>query len=165
VAQYTVLVDGVEIRIELERTGGQIHVKTDGKSYPLEAASPEPGVYWFNHSGRSVEARVTTHDGNTIAAIDGAHFSVEVVDARAALRRLSHAGHEGTALLRAPMPGKIVAVLVAEGSTVQVNQGIVVMEAMKMQNEIKSPKAGTVVKLNVAAGAAVNAGETLAVIE
>ncbi len=64
-----------------------------------------------------------------------------------------------------PMPGKVVRVLVAVGSRVEMGAGIAVVEAMKMQNEMKAPKAGTVVSLSVAAGATVNAGDVLAVIE
>jgi len=61
------------------------------------------------------------------------------------------------------MPGKLVRLLVSEGDEVQENDGIVVMEAMKMQNAIKSPRSG-VVKLHVATGAAVNAGDLLATV-
>jgi biotin carboxyl carrier protein len=63
------------------------------------------------------------------------------------------------------MPGKVVRFLVTENSTVEAGQGVVVVEAMKMQNEIKSPKKGRVVKLAVAEGAAVNAGDVLAIVE
>jgi biotin carboxyl carrier protein len=63
------------------------------------------------------------------------------------------------------MPGKVVRFLVGENSPVEAGQGVVVVEAMKMQNEIKSPKKGTVVKLAVAEGAAVNAGDVLAIVE
>ena len=65
----------------------------------------------------------------------------------------------------APMPGKIVRVLVAAGQNVEVGQGLVVVEAMKMQNEIKSPKKGTIQKILVSEGAAVNAGDVLAIVE
>jgi biotin carboxyl carrier protein len=65
----------------------------------------------------------------------------------------------------APMPGKVVRVLVEEGAQVEAGDGILVVEAMKMQNEMKSPGTGTVTALHVAAGATVNAGDVLAVIE
>jgi len=63
------------------------------------------------------------------------------------------------------MPGKVVRVLAREGENVQAGQGIIVLEAMKMQNEIKSPKAGTLQKVLAREGANVNPGEVLAVIE
>jgi biotin carboxyl carrier protein len=65
----------------------------------------------------------------------------------------------------APMPGKVVRVLVEVGSQVEAGAGVIVIEAMKMQNELKSPKAGTVIALNVQSGATVNGGDVLAVIE
>jgi len=65
----------------------------------------------------------------------------------------------------APMPGKVVRILAAESAEVEAGQGIVVVEAMKMQNEIKSPKKGVVRKVVAAEGAAVNAGDVLAVVE
>ena len=72
---------------------------------------------------------------------------------------------EGRQNLVAPMPGKVIRVLVAQGDEVAVGQGVVVVEAMKMQNEIKSPKAGIVVEVRVTAGATVNANQVLAVVE
>jgi biotin carboxyl carrier protein len=63
------------------------------------------------------------------------------------------------------MPGRVVRLLVAENSSVEVGQGIVVVEAMKMQNEIKSPKKGIVKKISATAGAAVNPGDVLAIVE
>jgi biotin carboxyl carrier protein len=63
------------------------------------------------------------------------------------------------------MPGKVIRVLLKEGDSVQANQGILVMEAMKMQNEIKSPKSGTVKKIGVTAGSAVNSGDLMAEVE
>jgi len=72
---------------------------------------------------------------------------------------------KGERRLVAPMPGKVVRFLVGENSPVEAGQGVVVVEAMKMQNEIKSPKKGTVVKLSVAEGAAVYAGDVLAIVE
>jgi biotin carboxyl carrier protein len=67
--------------------------------------------------------------------------------------------------LIAPMPGKVIRVLLAEKAQVEAGQGIVVMEAMKMQNEIKSPRKGTIQKILVAEGANVNAGDVLAIVE
>jgi biotin carboxyl carrier protein len=90
---------------------------------------------------------------------------VEIIDSRGALRKAAQHGHAGTVELRAPMPGKVVKVLVSEGATVDMNQGLLVIEAMKMQNEIKSPKKGTVRKLGVKETAAVNAGDLLAIVE
>jgi biotin carboxyl carrier protein len=71
----------------------------------------------------------------------------------------------GPKKLTAPMPGKIVRVLVSQGAEVEAGAGVLVVEAMKMQNEIKSPKKGTIQKILVSEGAAVNAGDVLAIVE
>ena len=75
------------------------------------------------------------------------------------------AHHPGAAEIISPMPGKIVRVLVEAGAHVEAGAGIIVVEAMKMQNEMKAPKAGVVVSINAAVAATVNAGDVLAVIE
>ena len=90
---------------------------------------------------------------------------VEIIDARDALRKAGHHRQEGVVELRAPMPGKIVKVLVREGSQVELNEGLLVIEAMKMQNEVKAPKKGVVSKVAVREAAAVNAGDLLAIVE
>ena len=94
----------------------------------------------------------------------GLEFQVEVFDPRS-WRRGRGAGIEleGRQQLIAPMPGKIVRVLVAAGQEVKAGQGLLVIEAMKMQNEIRSPKSGTVEKL-AREGQTVNAGEVLAIV-
>ena len=72
---------------------------------------------------------------------------------------------EGKKKIVAPMPGKVVRVLVKEGAEVEAGQGVVVVEAMKMQNELKSPKQGTVQKVIAVEGANVNAGDVLLIVE
>src|SRR5947209_17816953 len=74
-------------------------------------------------------------------------------------------GEAGPKKVTAPMPGKVVRLLVSEGDTVEAGAGVVVIEAMKMQNELKSPKAGKVQRVAVAEGATVNPGDTLVVVE
>ena len=100
-----------------------------------------------------------------LVSINGEHVPVEILDGRAVLRKASQQSQAGAVELRAPMPGKIVRRLLAEGEEVGANQGVVVMEAMKMQNEIKSPKKGIVRKIMVTDGSAVNAGDLLAIVE
>ncbi len=71
----------------------------------------------------------------------------------------------GPKKLTAPMPGKVVRILVSEGAEIEAGAGILVVEAMKMQNEVKSPKKGIVQKITVREGAAVNSGDVLAIVE
>jgi biotin carboxyl carrier protein len=93
-------------------------------------------------------------------------YTVKLTDPKR-LRAGQSAGAQadGAAQVVAVMPGKVVRVLVEQGETIEAGQGIVVVEAMKMQNELKSPRAGRVVELQARPGATVNAGDVLAVIE
>jgi biotin carboxyl carrier protein len=98
--------------------------------------------------------------------VGSTRYGVELRDPRSLQSRRNFAGDEkGPKKVVAPMPGRVVRVLVAEKSEVEAGQGIVVVEAMKMQNEIKSPKKGTVQKILAASGTAVNAGDVLAIVE
>ncbi len=121
----------------------------------------EPGVYSVLHGGASYEIRLTPDR----LEIDGHPVRYAVEDPRQWKRTSALAGAGGRASITAPMPGKVVRILVAVGDIVTAGQGIVVVEAMKMQNELKSPVAGVVAKLAVAENAGVAAGAVLAIIE
>jgi biotin carboxyl carrier protein len=163
--KYTAMIDGERVEIDLSVDETSIQADIGGRKYTLEAKVIQPGIYWFNWQNRSIEAAVTPNGDGYVVSLGGRRITVEMVDARAALRRAAEQGQGGVVEIRAPMPGKVVNVLLPEGSEVRHNQGIIVMEAMKMQNEIKSPKSGIVKKLGVIEGAAVNAGDLLAIVE
>jgi biotin carboxyl carrier protein len=101
-----------------------------------------------------------------IVHVGARSYEIQITDPKR-LRSAQSAGahHDGAAEIIASMPGKVVRVMVEVGAQVEAGAGIVVVEAMKMQNEMKTPKAGTVVKLKAEVGATVNAGDVLAVIE
>jgi biotin carboxyl carrier protein len=122
-------------------------------------------VYWLTQDNQSLEAGVSPTPEGYVVSLLGRRIPVEILDTRNALRRAAQHGHDGVAQIRSPMPGKVIKLLVSEGAEVEPNQGIVVLEAMKMQNEIKSPKQGVVRKIGVTEGAAVNAGDLLATVE
>ncbi|MDE3195830.1 MAG: acetyl-CoA carboxylase biotin carboxyl carrier protein subunit [Acidobacteriota bacterium] len=126
-----------------------------------DIAEVEPGVYSILLDGASYEARVA---GSEIV-INGCRFPFEADDPRQWKRRGGGAAGSGRASLAAPMPGKVVRVLAVEGDEVRAGQGIVVVEAMKMQNEMKSPRDGRVISVAVKPGDSVNAGAVLATIE
>jgi biotin carboxyl carrier protein len=136
----------------------------DGRRVEAEAVRISHGAYSILLNGRSLEITVEETSGGLLARANGREFQVEVTDPRS-WRRARGAGIEleGRQQLVAPMPGKIVRVLVAAGQQVAAGQGLLVIEAMKMQNEIRSPKSGTVEKL-AREGQTVNAGEVLAVV-
>jgi len=136
----------------------------DGRSVVADAAKVLPGVYSIIFVGRSLEVTVEDIPGGLLLRTAGREFQVEIADPRAWRRgRGGSIELTGRQKVAAPMPGKIVRVLVAPGEQVEADQGLLVIEAMKMQNEIRSPKAGKVETL-AREGQTVNAGEILAVV-
>jgi biotin carboxyl carrier protein len=120
----------------------------------------EPNVYSILIDGVSYEARIVANQ----IMIDGAQVEFEVDDPRQWKRSARAADSSGRASLTAAMPGKIVRVLVAVGDEVTAGQGMLVIEAMKMQNELKSPRAGRVTAIEVKENDSVIAGALLAAI-
>lgn len=162
-------VEGERHALELRREGGRVLATLDGRSYELDARELGAGAHLLLHDGRVYECRVERAAGDAGATevhVRGRAYGVTLIDPKRLGSARSAAGHDaGRAVVLAAMPGKIVRVLVEQGQPVEAGDALLVVEAMKMQNELKAPKAGTVVELRVAAGATVNAGDTLAVVE
>lgn len=158
--------NGTERTIEILTSAPACRFRLDGgaeRSAHVEV--PEPGVYSVLMDGRSYDARVEeTPGGIVVVVIDGYRFEMEVRDPRRWLRRSAGTGTEGVQSIVAPMPGKVVRVLVSAGDEIQVGQGLVVVEAMKMQNEMKASRRGRVLAVSAREGATVAAGEVLATI-
>jgi biotin carboxyl carrier protein len=162
-------IGGEESSLGLWRDGEAAVAEVGGRRYELEVREPEPGVYLLLHEGRVYECRVSGEGASGVGAevrVGGRSYQVRLSDPKRLRAAGAAAGHgEGRAQVLAPMPGKVVRVLVEEGQEVEAGAGLVVVEAMKMQNELKSPKAGTVTELHAQPGATVNAGDVLAVVE
>lgn len=163
-------INGREGQLQVDRHGAEwtYRYQSEGLEYREHTASlieVESAVYSILVDGRSYLARVTPAGDGYSVTIDGRRYSVELRDPRA-FHRKNHSGMgEGRQTVAAPMPGKVVRVLVNEGDIVDAGAGLVVVEAMKMQNEMKAPKAGKVVALAAKAGATVGAGDVLVAIE
>jgi biotin carboxyl carrier protein len=161
---------GEQHQIEIKRDGARVSALIGNRRYELEAREQGAGVYLLLAGNRVFECRVDqseTQRARMEVHVGGETHAVTLADPKR-LRgaQLTGAQADGTAAqIVAPMPGKVVRVLVQQGAQVEAGEGILVVEAMKMQNEMKSPKAGTVTELHAAAGKTVNAGEILAVIE
>ena len=157
------------IEIELREQGSQIFATVNGHAYELERVSSTGDGFLLSQQGRVYDCRVAgqIESGATLDVTVGPRrYSVTLTDPKKLRSALGAGAHgEGAARIVAPMPGKVVRLLVEAGEAVDAGSGVVVVEAMKMQNEMKSPKAGTVISLNVESGATVNAGDLLAVIE
>jgi biotin carboxyl carrier protein len=163
---YEVTVDGKPHRLELERAKGAWVCRLDGLEIEVDAVLARPNVLSLLVEGRSYEVKREQTAIDLHLWVGSTQFGVELRDPRSLRGRRDGTGHaSGPRKLIAPMPGKIVRVLVTEKSEVEAGQGIVVVEAMKMQNEIKSPKKGVVQKILAAQGANVNAGDVLAIVE
>lgn len=161
----TVLLDGHRIEVEFRQSGETFLFRVESEvETSAEIREVEPGVYSVLAGGASFEVCVETGNGDYVS-VAGRRFAVEVLDPRRWKRKPGAPRSEGRQNIAASMPGKVVRVLVAEGDVVEAGQGLIVMEAMKMQNEIKAARAGRVVTLQAVAGATVNVGEILAVIE
>jgi biotin carboxyl carrier protein len=125
----------------------------------------EPGVYSVLVDGRSFEARAVPGAQGLSVLAGGRQFLAEVRDARNFSRSSRAALGGGRQNLVAPMPGKVIRVLVAKGDVVEAGQGLVVVEAMKMQNEMKASRPGQVMDVRVRDGDTVSAGQALVVLE
>jgi biotin carboxyl carrier protein len=151
--------------IEIEQMGpGQFRARTNAGA-PIDALEVAPQTYSVILNGHAFEAVVIPGADGVLVRCRGREFPATISDPRAWKRR--HAavfGAEGQQKVTAPMPGKVVRILVSEGATVEAEQGLMVVEAMKMQNEIRALAGGKVERIFVREGQAVAAGEPLAVI-
>ena len=147
-----------------KRENSRVAFSVDGRHLEADAIQLSRGSYSVLLGGRSLEVTAEETSGGLLVRVNGREFLVDVHDPRS-WRRGRGAGVEleGRQQLVAPMPGKIVRVLVEVGQQVTAGQGLLVIEAMKMQNEVRSPKSGKVDKL-AREGQTVNAGEILAVV-
>jgi biotin carboxyl carrier protein len=140
-------------------------IRIDGEAVcPVEhntLVEVEPGVYSILVDGSSYEVRVEAGQ----VTVGKRHFDYQVDDPRQWKRSGAAAGGQGRAAILAPMPGKVVRILVAVGDDVEAGQGIAIVEAMKMQNEMKAPRAGRVAAIHANENDSVVAGFVLAVID
>lgn len=136
-------------------------IAPDGQ--PVSVEHVEPGVYSVLIGTRSFDVRV--NHGHGEAWIGGRRFEVLIEDPRELSASASSGQAAGPRALVAPMPGKVVRLLAAEGDEVTAGQGLVVVEAMKMQNEMPAPKAGRLTAVRVSPGDSVAAGQVLATVE
>jgi biotin carboxyl carrier protein len=163
---YNVKVGEREASLELRRDQNIWHCQVDGREFRVECRQINAETISLLIEGTSFEARRVQSENGAQIFVNGAPYAVAVYDPRSlhGNRRL-RAGKGGSQALTASMPGKIVRLLAKEGDEIQAGQGIVIIEAMKMQNEIRAQQPGRVQKMMAREGANVNAGEVLAIVE
>ena len=140
---------------------------TESTSREAQISESQPGTFTVILEGKVYLCKLEKlSSGNTEVIINGKRFSVLIQDPKRLSHNIDAVGQAGgRAVLTSPMPGKIVRVLCAAGDEVIEGQSLLVVEAMKMQNEVQAPQPGKVVELRVIEGQTVNAGEVLAVVE
>ncbi len=151
------------LKVELGAEGA---ARVDGAACEVNLQELEPGVLsllYTDAQGRTRSYRCTADDGAVV--VNGERVEYSIYDPRSLRASSTGASASGPKALKAPMPGRVVRVLVAEGEAVEAGQGCVVIEAMKMQNELRAPKAGVVRKLAAKVGEIVAAGGVLLVVE
>ena len=163
---YDVAIDGRRYRLELERAEEGWRCRLDGRDIQMDAVLARRDVLSVLIGGKAYEIKREHTATDMHLWVGSVRYLAELHDPRSLRGRRGGATDEkGPRKLLAPMPGKVVRVLIGEGQPVEAGQSILVVEAMKMQNEIKSPKKGTVQKIVAAEGANVNAGDVLAIVE
>jgi biotin carboxyl carrier protein len=167
--KLTAEIENEKHALDFKRDGERVIAEVDGRRYEIAVREPESGIYLLIADGHVYECRVErseAHAGLSHVHTGSYSYAITLADPKR-LRAGQSAGaqSDGSAQIVAVMPGKVVRVLVEQGATVLAGQGLVVVEAMKMQNEMKSPRDGRVVELGASVGATVNAGDVLAVIE
>jgi biotin carboxyl carrier protein len=161
--------DGQTFELNIQREAESVFADVDGRHYQLDVREAELRQYLLIEHQRVHDCRVETERKQPalyVVHLGARRYEITLLDPKRLRCAQSAAAHaHGAAEILATMPGKVVRVLVKVGDQVEAGAGIVIVEAMKMQNELKAPKSGTIMKLTAAAGATVNAGEVLAVIE
>ena len=163
----TLMIGKEQHEVELVRQDGVTTLTWNGEPMPVDLLEVEPGCYSIVMTGKSVDVRLDAarHPDPDVHAyratlFDGA-YEFALQDPMKALLAAAGGASAGGGVLTSPMPGKIVKILVKEGDTVAEGQTLLIMEAMKMQNELKAAGAGAVTKVHVQEGAAVETGVSL----
>jgi biotin carboxyl carrier protein len=163
---YEIIAGGKPHRLELEKAADGWECRLDGQPVRIDAVIPRRDVLSLLVDGHAYEIKREQTATDLHMWVGSSRFAVELSDPRSLKSRQKAGGDEaGPKKIVAPMPGRVVRLLVAEGSEVEAGQGIIVVEAMKMQNEIKTPKKGIVKKISAKPGAAVNPGDVLAIVD
>jgi biotin carboxyl carrier protein len=165
--KLTAKLNGRESAVEIKRDDRKVSAVIDGRAVEYDASEVEPGIFLLKSGENIYEAAVSLKtDGSYLATIRGTEVELELNDPKR-LRGGAGSGDDAgeTAEIRSAMPGKIVRVIAAAGDAIKKGDGVLVVEAMKMQNELRSPRDGVVKEIAVNENDTVSAGQLLAVIE
>jgi biotin carboxyl carrier protein len=162
-------VDGQEFLLALRTENGNRSeytlIAAETKAGPASIQQTSPGVFSVLLGSKSFAVAVARRSSEVEVWAAGRRHILTLSDPRDRSSKSDRVSATGPIEIRAQMPGKVIKLLVEQGANVDLGQGVIIVEAMKMQNEMKSPKRGAVRKIHVAEGGTVTAGETLIVIE
>ena len=159
---------GQTYTVEIEETGKSVYrVSVDGNEFLVDGKKTGRTNYSLIVDNRSFEVEVDNTADEYRVLVDGRNYHIHLVDERRIRVGGTQSGLElqGRQNVSVPMPGKIIAVLVGEGDAVEKGQGLVIVEAMKMENEVRSPISGEVKEIRVKPGDTVEGGAVLIVVE
>ena len=154
--------------VEIEEIGKSLYrIAVDGSEFLVDGKKTGIANYSLIVDNRSFEVDVDTTEDEYRVLVDGRSYHIVLVDERQLRLGGLQSGIEleGRQEVSVPMPGKVIAVLVAEGDKVERGQGLVIVEAMKMENEVRCPTNGEVREVKVKAGDALEVGAVLVVVE
>jgi biotin carboxyl carrier protein len=153
------------VALDWQQNDNQLTATIDGISYQAELLCNIPNVYTLLLNNRVYEFSLENNsNNNSHITILGRSFTTKVVDRRQSHSKAQH-NVSGKQPIIAPMPGRVVQILKNVGDEVNLEEGVIIVEAMKMQNELGSPKKGKVIAIKVQSGQTVAANEVLAIIE
>jgi biotin carboxyl carrier protein len=161
--RFDATAEGRTMRVEVQGRDGRYSVLIDGTPLEVDVAGTGPHFASLLIGGQSHEVGIEKRPGGYAVSFPGDTVAVDLVDAARGAAGPAKAAH-GPVRLAAPMPGRVVRVLVEEGGSVEAGQGLVVVEAMKMENELRAPRAGRVHQVAVREGQAVETGALLVVV-
>ncbi len=154
------------VPVEIAGTAGRYTIALEGETLTVDARQTVEGIWSILLDGASYVVAVTEQDAGYAVDVEGERYTIRVEEeSRYLIRTRGATGAERGQILKAPMPGKVTVVEVSVGQTVAPGDGLIILEAMKMENEFKAAVAGTVKEIRVQAGQTVNPGDVLVVIE
>ncbi len=161
--RFTATINDKTRNLEIVWRGGTFECQIDDRVTSIDAIPIAPDRISILHAGKSFDVRKVATETFVVGSRT---YTISLADPRSwGGRQKSHGGTSGPQKLAASMPGKVVRVLVSVGDAIRAGEAIAVVEAMKMQNEVRSPRDGKVTALLVKPGQAVNAGEVMAIID
>ena len=166
--KYIAILNGKEIPVEITREKGQYCLTIENKSFTVDAFKPRSQSIAMLIEGKSYEVGLEKKSGNLYSVfLFNGSIDLQLIDAKKFQAAVSvrPASASGPLKIQAPMPGKIVKVTVQEKSSVKEGDSLLIMEAMKMQNELKAPKSGIISRIQVREGEPVSLSQTLMILE